>query len=219
MKSPRAPLRLVELAALVAFGVLFAGQSVRLVVHAPVLAWIAGGLAGLVIADVVSGVVHWVGDTWGEPDSPILGPALIAPFREHHEDPLAIVRHDGLETNGTSALGALVPLAASAACPLDSLAGTLLACVLDAAALWLAATNQIHKWAHAGSAPALVARAQRLGWILPPDRHAIHHRAPFDRHYCITNGWANGVLERLRVFQRIESMAQRLLGAEPRRSP
>src|SRR4051812_4798091 len=40
-------------------------------------------IGGMIGADLVSGLVHWAGDTWGTPDWPIIGPALIRPFREH----------------------------------------------------------------------------------------------------------------------------------------
>lgn len=67
-----------------------------LLVPAMILAWI--------VSDFIGGVVHWAGDTWGSVDLPLLGPALIRPFREHHVDPLAITRHDFIETNAACAL-------------------------------------------------------------------------------------------------------------------
>lgn len=195
-RSPGA-VRLLELGALALFVVAASLRAAYLVSAAPAMALLAGAGVGLVVADLLSGLVHWIGDTCGEPDSPILGPALIAPFREHHRDPLSILRHDAFETNGTSALGALLPLLASAACPLDSTLGAFLACVFFWLGLWLAATNQIHKWAHAPRAPRLVAALQRGGLLLDPRRHAVHHTAPFDRHYCITTGWTNPLVDRL----------------------
>jgi ubiquitin-conjugating enzyme E2 variant len=41
---------------------------------------------------------------------------------------------------------------------------------------------------------------QRARLILSPEHHAIHHAAPQDKYYCITVGWMNPVLERLRFF-------------------
>ena len=61
-------------------------------------------LLGYLAADLVSGLVHWAADTWGSPDLPVIGPAVLGPFREHHRDPLAITRHDFVETNGNNCL-------------------------------------------------------------------------------------------------------------------
>lgn len=196
-EATRRAVRLLELGALAGFVLAASMRAGYLLAAAPSVALLAGAGAGLIAADLLSGLVHWVGDTCGEPDSPILGPALIAPFREHHGDPLSIVRHDVFETNGTSALGALLPLLASVACPLDSPLGAFFACAFFWLSLWLAATNQIHKWAHAPRVPRLVAALQRSGLILDPGRHAVHHTAPFDRHYCITSGWTNPLVDRL----------------------
>ncbi len=59
---------------------------------------------------------------------------------------------------------------------------------------WTLLTNQIHKWSHTYKPPALVIMAQNCGLILSRKNHGVHHRPPFDKYYCITNGWLNPVL-------------------------
>jgi len=51
-------------------------------------ALIGAALLGAVAADLASGVVHWACDTFFAEDTPVIGRALIFPFREDHRDPL-----------------------------------------------------------------------------------------------------------------------------------
>jgi hypothetical protein len=176
------------------------------------------GLAiGFVAADGISGVVHWLADTWGQADWPIVGPVIIRSFREHHADPDAIVRHGFIETNGASSLGALLLVASAAALPPEGTVPMLARAVVFSLSSALAATNQIHKWAHAATAPRAVAWLQRRGCILSPTHHAVHHTPPFDRHYCITTGWLNPLCERLDLFRALERWITSASGVLPRR--
>jgi ubiquitin-conjugating enzyme E2 variant len=76
--------------------------------------------------------------------------------------------------------------------------------------LFTVATNQFHKWAHADKTPGWVKRLQRAGLILSPSHHDIHHAMPHDKHYCITAGWMNPLLDKLRFFRAFEALIRRL---------
>ena len=51
-------------------------------------------VTGYLMADFLSGFVHWAGDTIGDQNTPIFGPNFVTPFRYHHVDPKDITRHD-----------------------------------------------------------------------------------------------------------------------------
>jgi plasmanylethanolamine desaturase len=169
----------------------------------------AAALAGYVMADFVSGLVHWLADRFGAPDTPMIGAAFVRPFREHHIDPEAITRHDFVETNGNNCLVA-VPQLALTFFLFDVSPGQHLRLFILALVLFLScsvfATNQFHKWAHMAEPPALPRFLQRFHLILSRSHHKIHHVSPFNTHYCITTGWLNVPLRKLRVFETLESI-------------
>jgi ubiquitin-conjugating enzyme E2 variant len=211
--APRRHLhRLADVAALTVFAWLFCTLSWRIVAAAPPrdLAWVLplSLAAGYLCADLCSGVVHWVADTWFEEDAPLLGPLLIRPFREHHRDPGAIARHGLLEVSGNNALVCLPILAAlwwGPAPDADALAVVGLQSVLLATTLGVLVTNLFHKWAHADRIPRCAAWLQRRGLILSVERHAAHH-LDLDRCYCVTSGWWNAPLDALGVFPALERL-------------
>ena len=146
---------------------------------------------GALAADVVSGFIHWLFDTFGSEDTPVLGGLAIRTFREHHRLPKKMLEHDFIETNGHN-IGLTIPLWLGG---IWCLAGEGLRLAAGpffvAWAILIAITSQIHKWAHMDVAPPFVQTLQRWGIILSPANHARHHVAPYTSHYCITTGWAN----------------------------
>jgi len=172
-----------------------------------------------VVTDFVSGVAHWLCDTWGRLDTPIVGPTFIRSFREHHIDPSAICNHDFIETNADPSLFSVAlntyliflrpwnpDSQYDMALYLFALFGGLLA----------AFTNEFHKWSHMHKPPAWIQMLQDLWIVLPRRHHAVHHRPPFDKYYCITSGHLNAFLDGIGFWRRVEVIINTVFGAVPR---
>jgi TMEM189-like protein len=151
------------------------------------LLWL--GLAPL-LADILSGLLHWAADTRGSESTPILGPRFIRPFRVHHLNADDILSRPFFDLNGDVAL-VIVPMLA-----LAFLAPPPLRLFLVALAVCILPTNQIHQWAHRPDPPRFVRLLQSCRLILPRSEHQLHHTEPHRSHYCITTGWANGMFDR-----------------------
>lgn len=170
------------------------------------------GLTAYVTSDVMTGIAHWSGDTLGHEGVWFFGPNFIRPFREHHVDQKAITRHDFIETNGNNCIGMCPPLAVALLLLPGHEGFGFFACTFVAfVSLFMVATNQFHKWAHADRPPAGARWLQRWGLILSPAHHEVHHARPHDRHYCITVGWMNPVLNSLRFFRAAEWLIARIV--------
>jgi plasmanylethanolamine desaturase len=180
---------------------LFSNYSAR--VEVSVALWlqlILYAVFAYLTADFVSGLAHFLGDNFGNPETPFFGKLFIYAFREHHVDPKAITRHSYIETNGANCLVSLPPLIYLhyASAPVADFTFRFYFLIFF---LSVFMTNQIHKWSHQDFPPMLVAWLQRLHLILPPRHHGVHHTPPFDKYYCITCGWLNAPLNGLHFFQ------------------
>lgn len=175
------------------------------------LTLLASGVVGWLLADLLSGLVHWAGDTLGSERTPVLGPSFIAPFREHHDDPQAMVAHGTVELVGSTALLALpslVPVTHLVAFEGRGALRLALGGVLLATLLGVVVTNLVHRWAHMDRPPAVAALLQRTGLILTPARHERHHTAPFDGWFCISSGLLDGLLMRIGLWERLNARFQ-----------
>lgn len=163
---------------------------------------------GIVLGDFVSGFVHWSADNYFHYNTPVIGEAFIKPFRLHHAYPKDICNHNLVSVTGNTCILAVPVMSVCLYLLWD-----------DDAPVWLAAgvflngimsgatvlTNLFHKWAHLGEkAGPVVKWLQGKHLILPPDHHQVHHTEPFNRYYCITNGWVNPLLDKLDFFPRLE---------------
>ena len=173
--------------------------------------------AGLLGADFTSGFVHWLFDTWGSTDTPVVGQLAIRTFREHHVDASSITRHGFIETNGHNITLATLPsVGGYLAIQHHTLPHALVAMACFSMALTGAMTSQIHKWAHMARAPRVVRWFQDSSLIIGARHHHRHHVMPHDSHYCITVGWMNGPLELVRFFRALERIITLVTRVQPR---
>jgi hypothetical protein len=160
------------------------------------------------LADLMTGLIHWVCDSFGSETTPIWGPMLVGPFRRHHRDPFAITRISLAENLGASAIAGGIILFFIR--PDHHSYGFLWH-------LWLwfllfsFLSNLFHRWSHWPGAekPKWLLFLQRYHLVLPSEAHRVHHRPPFRKNYCILSGWANGLTNRI-PWARVEAFLLRL---------
>ena len=163
-------------------------------------------LAAWVVADFLSGVIHWWEDRYGDPAWPFIGEHVIAPNILHHADQMAFTNGDYWHRNWTAILPAAV------AAGLAWLAGSpFLSLVL----LMMSQANEIHAWAHQKCSRP-IRGLQLLGFLQSPDQHAEHHRRPFDRNYCTMTDWLNPLLSGSGFWAALERAVSWCTGIAPR---
>jgi plasmanylethanolamine desaturase len=199
--------------------VLFCWRLVPLVGVPTAWPWLAAGaFVGYLLADLLSGTVHWFCDSFFSPDTPLIGRLMIYPFRDHHDHPDAIIRYRFLEQDCTNYMILVPPLLIAwwSVTPDAATGGIVfLYGLLLGFAVGSFGTNLFHKWAHAKHVPHGVRWFQRRGLILSPEAHQRHHDA-YTHGFCVTNGWMNRVLDPLDCFGRSERLIRSVIGP-PRR--
>ncbi|KAJ8673376.1 hypothetical protein QAD02_004638 [Eretmocerus hayati] len=183
---------------------------------------VIAALCGCITADFISGFAHWAADTWGSIELPIIGKNFLRPFREHHIDPTSITRHDFIETNGDT-FAVTIPVLCKLSWDFLSLPEPDIQkrffwiCYWYQLTIFVALTNQIHKWSHTYfGLPSYVVWLQEHRIILPRRHHRVHHVAPHETYFCITTGWLNWPLEKLRFWQILECIIEAVTGCKPR---
>ncbi|MEO7360940.1 MAG: fatty acid desaturase CarF family protein [Gemmatimonadaceae bacterium] len=168
-------------------------------------------ILGYLVADLLSGIVHFLADNFGSPDTPFVGQGFVLPFRQHHVDPLGITRHGFFIANGNNALvclPVLIPVALLVPI-MSSTVGYAAGVFTFVTLLAVFLTNQTHKWAHMESVPRPIRWMQNAGLILSKSHHDIHHVRPYNTHYCITVGAWNSLFEKYHVFDHSERLIRR----------
>ncbi|MGC6550800.1 MAG: fatty acid desaturase CarF family protein [Rubripirellula sp.] len=179
--------------------------------------WLAFSLfAGLLTADFVTGVIHWLADSYGSTKLPFIGQRIIHSFRVHHINPADFLRRTFVDTNGDTCFLVSLVLVGMFLIPLSSIPMQALSSGLLAFLGTAMYSNQLHKWAHMRKPNRVIRMLQQLGLILSDEKHGQHHTYPHTGDYCVAPGWCNPILERLRFFRRMEAVIQKCTGIRAR---
>ncbi|XP_075504341.1 fatty acid desaturase 4-like 2, chloroplastic [Primulina tabacum] len=169
-------------------------------------------VVGYVLADFLTGIVHWAIDNYGDPKHPVSGPQIEA-IQCHHQQPWILAkRHVATNIYIQGVVATLLFSPVNMFCEdLNLLAFT---SVFACCGFF---SQQFHAWAHTPrrKLPPVVVVLQDSGIILGPSHHAGHHQPPFDRRYCIVSGFCDWFLDKSNFFVGIEVVLFHMLGVEP----
>jgi ubiquitin-conjugating enzyme E2 variant len=172
---------------------------------------------GLFLADVFSGLLHWVTDTWFNEE---IGGRLIRVGREHHVKPRYLLHYGFRDQISYPAWPVLIvfgPLGL-----LQTLVFTPTAINIGGVAISLVITVTMyfsvyaHRLGHMNSPSAFIRFLQRANLIMSPQHHSIHHRGNHDIHYCVIFGWGNYILDPIKFWRGLEWLVVATTGATPR---
>lgn len=166
------------------------------------------------LADVLSGVVHWAEDGYGQPEWPLIGASIIAPNLLHHRQPRAFLANNWYRSADVQLLVALWSALVLLVVGWFTWRVVLvLALVVNA--------NELHKWAHRTKTEngRLITFLQEHHLIISRAAHGRHHGGQRDSHYCSITAWVNPLFDGLQVWRGLEAVIRVTTGVRPRLDP
>jgi hypothetical protein len=163
-------------------------------------------LATVLLADLISGLVHWFEDAYAKPNMPLLD-RIARENKLHHDQPRAFLQKNWWQSSyDLLALGLLIVGVAWWQDVLTVWVWLFVAVVVNA--------NQIHKWTHQNrqEKPSIVHYLQKCRVLQTPREHAKHHSGNKDTHYCVITNALNPLLERLHFWQGLEWLVYQVTG-------
>lgn len=174
---------------------------------------IMSGIVGFLMADLTTGVYHWVIDNYGDASTPFFG-SQIQDFQGHHKWPSSITRNEvanNLHDLARAVTFTVLPI--NLFCNDPTMLGFMViwsGCIMF--------SQLFHAWAHrmTSKLPRLVVALQNAGVLVSAKQHAEHHRPPYNSNYCIVSGAWNQFLDNHKVWEALEMVVFRVSGVKPR---
>lgn len=170
-------------------------------------------LEAIVLADLLSGIVHWLEDTYGNPNTKFLGIGkhIVIPNLIHHIRPRELTNGTWFSRIWTSAVFLLIVLIVLWIFNLT----TPMVYMTFAIAVW---GNEIHCWNHRSPKEngKLITFLQKCYLVQSPKQHAVHHFSPYASNFCAITPFLNPILEFIR-FWRVLELLLSLIGIKVKR--
>lgn len=165
----------------------------------------------LLLADLLTGLVHWLEDTYGNPNTQFMGIGkhIVIPNLVHHIRPRELTQGTWFSRVWTSAVFLLILLFLLWVFNCDSP----MVYMVFAIAVW---GNEVHCWSHRSPKEngKLITFLQKSYIIQSPKQHGKHHFSPYASHFCALTPYLNPILEMI-YFWRILEFALKLIGIKP----
>lgn len=151
----------------------------------------------ILLADFLTGVVHFWMDVYGKEDMPFVGKMVIEINVLHHSDPRHMIKQNYWFLTRASWLLAVIIYVISWV--FMGAHSWKLAIFL----VYAAQANLFHKWAHQHSweRSRFATVLQKLYIIQSPHHHHLHHNEDaegfYDRQYCILTNFLNPILDKI----------------------
>lgn len=170
--------------------------------------WLLQIIGGYLLADFISGLVHWAMDCYGSRETPLIG-GEIGGNRRHHIEPRHFIKNSWWQ-NARSTFPIILVLFAIF-WGLDLVNPTTVTLLLVG---WN--SNEIHKWAHMPQSqrPRWVSFLQQKGIVISPKQHQAHHSHNKDSSYCAVSPYLNPILNSIRFWRGMEWVVYRLTGTQ-----
>ena len=168
-------------------------------------------IAVILLVDFVSGVLHWLEDSYGRPKWPVLGKWITIPNIVHHHHPTYFTKHSWFKSADVlMVLGVVIIV-------FTWFLNVLTWHVVLFVAIGVNA-NEIHKWNHLprSNRNKAVVFLQKLKLLQTPAHHAKHHTDSKDTHYCVITNVVNPMLEAMDFWRILERVIQKRLGVHKR---
>ena len=164
-------------------------------------------IAAVLLADFLTGVVHWIEDAYGNPNWRFIGASIIIPNLEHHQKPRAFIKGTWWTRVNTSIIGGILLVGVFYLCAILN--------VYTALAILLATQgNEVHRFSHQTKKEngPIITGLQKIRVLQSIKHHARHHQAPYACHYCVMTNLMNPILDFIHFWQGIEWFLDRCLG-------
>lgn len=151
------------------------------------------------IADFITGIIHWWEDTYGNPAWPVLGKYVVGPNLEHHKNPRSLLQGSYWSRINTSLFTALIVGAILWFAGIHS--WSMIVCLL-----FSSQGNEIHAIAHRTDKEngKFLIFLQKTGLIQKRKTHGWHHKAPYDTNFCVMTEFVNPILNRINFWMKLE---------------